>query len=73
MSFRVDVPSVRLLASRIADMQARFGCPRSVTAIANPADAVAAALSAAHTVCVAGSIFLAGAVRDALNRRDILH
>jgi hypothetical protein len=24
-------------------------------------------------VCVAGSIFLAGAVRDALKRRDILH
>jgi dihydrofolate synthase/folylpolyglutamate synthase len=71
-------PSVRALpegelAVRIADIQRRLGSPRHVTAIADPAEAVAAALNEAHTVCVAGSIFLAGAVRDALNRRAILH
>jgi dihydrofolate synthase / folylpolyglutamate synthase len=71
-------PSVRALpegelALRIGDTQRRLGRPRHVTAIADPAEAVAAALNGADTVCVAGSIFLAGAVRDALNRRAILH
>jgi dihydrofolate synthase/folylpolyglutamate synthase len=42
-------------------------------AVAEPIDAVREALQAADTVCVAGSIFLAGAVRDRLCHRAILH
>lgn len=61
------------LAARIADLQARLELPVAVTAIADPGDALAAALARAQSVCVAGSIFLAGAVRDALNQRAILH
>lgn len=61
------------LARRIADLQVQLGRAVAVTTIADPDAAVAAALAGASTVCVAGSIFLAGAVRDALNRRAILH
>ena len=61
------------LARLIADLQKRLGREPEVTTIADPHAAVAAALERSHTVCVAGSIFLAGAVRDALNRRAILH
>jgi dihydrofolate synthase/folylpolyglutamate synthase len=39
----------------------------------DPARAVHRALESAPLVCVAGSIFLAGAVRDALHGRAILH
>ena len=60
------------LAARIADVQSRLGRPADVTVIADPAAAVATALTRSAVVCVAGSIFLAGAVRDALNRRAIL-
>jgi dihydrofolate synthase/folylpolyglutamate synthase len=60
------------LAKRVADLQSRLGRPVAVTSIADPARAVAAALERSSLVCVAGSIFLAGAVRDALNRRAIL-
>jgi dihydrofolate synthase/folylpolyglutamate synthase len=71
-------PSVRAipeteLAKRVADQQARAGCPVAVTQIADPAAAVASALERSKTVCVAGSIFLAGAVRDALHRRTIVY
>ena len=61
------------LARRIADLQTRLGRESTVTTIADPEAAVSAALERSNTVCVAGSIFLAGAVRDALNRRAILH
>jgi hypothetical protein len=44
-----------------------------VITIADPASAVAAALEHSNLVCIAGSIFLAGAVRDALNARAMLH
>jgi dihydrofolate synthase/folylpolyglutamate synthase len=60
------------LARRIVDLQTELGCDVAVTTIANPEAAVAAALERSPLVCVAGSIFLAGAVRDALNRRAIL-
>jgi dihydrofolate synthase/folylpolyglutamate synthase len=60
------------LAARIADLQKRLGREVAVTTIAEPAAAVAAALEGSNSVCVAGSIFLAGAVRDALNQRAIL-
>ena len=46
---------------------------RVVRACADVLTAVDAALDSNRTVCFAGSIFLAGAVRDALKRRDILH
>jgi len=46
---------------------------RAVRACADVLTAVDAALDSNCTVCFAGSIFLAGAVRDALKRRDILH
>ena len=45
---------------------------RAVHAEADPLVAVDEALVRGDTVCVAGSIFLAGAVRDALKRRAIL-
>lgn len=43
-----------------------------VFAVADPMDALEQALIRHNVVCVAGSIFLAGAVRDALMRRAIL-
>ena len=61
------------LARKIADVQSRLGRVPAVRAIADPAAAVAAALERSSIVCVAGSIFLAGAVRDTLNARTILH
>jgi dihydrofolate synthase/folylpolyglutamate synthase len=61
------------LARRIVDMQTELGRDVAVTTIADPVAAVAVALERSPTVCVAGSIFLAGAVRDAMNRRTILH
>ena len=61
------------LAARVAALQVSLGRRPSVAAVADPAEAIAAALARSETVCVAGSIFLAGAVRDGLKRRAILH
>jgi dihydrofolate synthase/folylpolyglutamate synthase len=61
------------LARRVAELQSNAGRAPSVVAIADPEEAVSAALERAPTVCIAGSIFLAGAVRDGLKRRAILH
>ena len=58
----------RDLAARIAAIGA--GLP--VRAEADPTTAVEHALVASPTVCVAGSIFVVGAVRDAIRRRAIL-
>jgi dihydrofolate synthase/folylpolyglutamate synthase len=44
----------------------------SANVIADPLEAIDHALQMSDTVCVAGSIFLAGAVRDDLKRRAIL-
>ena len=63
----------RELAARAAAMQQRLGLAVDVTAVADPSAAVVAALERSKSVCVAGSIFLAGAVRDMLNQRAILH
>jgi dihydrofolate synthase/folylpolyglutamate synthase len=60
------------LAARVAALQRRSGRAVSVSAVAEPAQAVEEALDRNETVCIAGSIFLAGAVRDALKQRAIL-
>jgi dihydrofolate synthase/folylpolyglutamate synthase len=56
------------VASRLDTASARV----PVHAVADPEDAVRQALGASPLVCVAGSIFLAGAVRDSLERRTML-
>jgi dihydrofolate synthase/folylpolyglutamate synthase len=61
------------LARHIADLQTALGRDVAVSTIADPEAAVAAALDRSSTVCVAGSIFLAGAVRDTFSRRAIVH
>lgn len=58
----------RDLAARIA----ASGAALPVRAEADPLAAVERALSMGDTVCVTGSIFLVGAVRDRLRRRAIL-
>ena len=58
----------RDLTNRIAAMGARV----PVRVEPDPTSAVEQALAASSTVCVAGSIFVVGAVRDALRRRAIL-
>ncbi len=57
------------LASRVIALDPA----KAVRAYGDVLTAIDAALDDSRTVCVAGSIFLAGAVRDALERRDILH
>ena len=61
-------------ASQVAaDFTAADGrAPLPISVIADPDEAVSVALERSHTVCVAGSIFLAGAVRDGLRRRALL-
>ena len=49
------------------------GADAGIHAVADPMEAIEHALARHDVVCVAGSIFLAGAVRDALMRRAILH
>jgi dihydrofolate synthase/folylpolyglutamate synthase len=56
------------LAARVRAMDGA----RSVEVFENAADAVDAAIASSPTVCVAGSIFLIGAVREHLGQRDIL-
>lgn len=56
------------LASRVRALDAA----RAVVACDEPGAAIDAAVAARATVCVAGSIFLAGAVRERLQRRGIL-
>lgn len=66
-------PSPRALpAEELAAQIARRQPARRVHAVVDPAAAVERALEEAPLACVAGSIFLAGAVRDALRRRAIL-
>ena len=56
------------LASRVRSLDAT----RAVVSSDAPAAAIDAAVATSATVCVAGSIFLAGAVRERLERRGIL-
>jgi dihydrofolate synthase/folylpolyglutamate synthase len=58
-------PTPRALPA--ADLAARIG--RTANVIADPEEAIDHALQMSNTVCVAGSIFLAGAVRDGLKQR----
>lgn len=64
----------RRAALAAAELAARTpgGDPVPVAAIADPDEAVRTALAQSDVVCVAGSIFLAGAVREGLERRAIL-
>jgi folylpolyglutamate synthase/dihydropteroate synthase len=53
-------------ASELASHVTAVDADRQVVACADVGAALDAALAASRTVCVAGSIFLAGAVRDRL-------
>jgi dihydrofolate synthase/folylpolyglutamate synthase len=65
-------PTWRALpADDLAGHVRRLGTP-DVEVVADPDRAIDRALEMADTVCVAGSIFLAGAVRDRLRGRAIL-
>jgi hypothetical protein len=59
-------------ADELARQVARQDPGRLVTVHESPARAVDAALATAPLVCVAGSIFVAGEVRERLQRRAIL-
>jgi dihydrofolate synthase / folylpolyglutamate synthase len=63
---RAESPAT--LAARVHALDQR----RAVHVEDDPLEAVNFALALASTICVAGSIFLAGAVRDGLQRRAIL-
>jgi folylpolyglutamate synthase/dihydropteroate synthase len=67
--FATAAPTPR--ARPAEDLAAHIG-DRSVIAESDPERAIDRALQMADTVCVAGSIFLVGAVRDGLRRRAIL-
>ena len=68
-----QAPSPRAMAA--GDLARRVAAldDRRVTVVIDPTAAIDDALERTDTVCVAGSIFLAGAVRDGLKRRAILH
>jgi dihydrofolate synthase/folylpolyglutamate synthase len=61
-------------AAQIAAALAASGEGREIptSVVTDPDDAVETALARASTVCVAGSIFLAGAIREGLRRRALL-
>jgi dihydrofolate synthase/folylpolyglutamate synthase len=65
-------PTWRALPAADLAAHARRMGAASVEVEADPDRAIERALDAADTVCVAGSIFLAGAVRDGLKQRAIL-
>jgi dihydrofolate synthase / folylpolyglutamate synthase len=62
-----------LPAEELARRAATLDPERDVLVCADALKAVDLAFERGQTVCVAGSIVLAGAVRDGLERRDILH
>ena len=61
-------PTARALPA--ADLAHHIG--PSANVIVEPLEAIEHAMRMSDTVCVAGSIFLAGAVRDDLKRRAML-
>lgn len=60
-------------AQELAARAAALDPGKAIRACGDVLTAMKAALEESPVVCVAGSIFLAGAVRDALERRGILH
>ena len=58
-------------AAQIASELTPGGKPIPVSVVTDPDEAVDTALSRTPTVCVAGSIFLAGAVREGLRQRTL--
>jgi dihydrofolate synthase/folylpolyglutamate synthase len=69
-----QAPGERALpASALAARVTAIDPARRVTVEPDPERALEQAYSAADFACLAGSIYLAGHVRDALNRRAILH
>ena len=66
-----DTPRA-LPARELAGRLVSCGAPAAVRAEPDPVAAVEQAIAMGNTVCVAGSVFLIGAVRDALRRRAIL-
>lgn len=67
-------PSPRAMnAAELGARIAALATGREVQIDPNPQKAVERALGSSATVCVAGSIFLVGAVRDALRAHAILH
>jgi dihydrofolate synthase/folylpolyglutamate synthase len=65
-------PTARALPPEDLAARARAAGAAAVAVDPDPARAVDRALADAETVCVAGSIFLAGAVRDVLGHRAML-
>ena len=66
-----EAPTPRALPSAELAVKARAAGATDVRVNADAAAAIDQALTLADTVCVAGSIFLAGAVRDGLKRRAL--
>jgi hypothetical protein len=60
------------LAARVLRLAPAGLPPAAVEVEVDPERAIERALRTSPTVCVAGSIFLAGAVRDGLRQRAIL-
>jgi dihydrofolate synthase/folylpolyglutamate synthase len=72
MATAADTPRA-MPADELAARVTALDPTKTVRACGDVLTAVDAALDSSRVVCVAGSIFLAGAVRDHLERRDILH
>jgi dihydrofolate synthase/folylpolyglutamate synthase len=71
--FATAAPTPRALpAPQLAEKISAVTTDREVEVIADPEAAIERALQVADSVCVAGSVFLAGAVRPSLKRRAIL-
>jgi dihydrofolate synthase/folylpolyglutamate synthase len=66
-----EAPTTRALPSAELGAKAAAAGARDVRVNPDAAAAIEQALTLADTVCVAGSIFLAGAVRDGLKRRAL--
>jgi len=67
-----EAPTPRAIPAADLARLLRAAGAEHVRSEANPNDAIEQALETAGTICVAGSIFLAGAVRDRLRQRAIL-
>jgi dihydrofolate synthase/folylpolyglutamate synthase len=66
-------PTPRAIPASDLARHVRAAGAQDVCSEPDPLRAIEKAFESAETICVAGSIFLAGAVRDELRRRAILH